>query len=167
MLIDAKDKDSVKFVHLDTIDKNKVINLMTNKKVGEQMPLLANGFSEEMYDAFISAKKKLWEDHGYGPWAFIINDHFAGWGGLQYEQGYADFALVLHPDYWGWGRVLFYKILDQAVSKHKLNSITILFPPSRKNWRAITRLGFKPFGEFNVGGYVFTRFILNLSELQL
>ena len=44
----------------------------------------------------------MWDEHGYGPWAFIINGEFAGWGGLQPEQGEADFALVLHPDFWGW-----------------------------------------------------------------
>jgi hypothetical protein len=23
---------------------------------------------------------------GYGPWAFLVDNKFAGWGGLQYEM---------------------------------------------------------------------------------
>jgi hypothetical protein len=40
-----------------------------------------------------------WEEW-HGPWAFIVDGKFAGWGGLQPEEGDADLELVLHPDYW-------------------------------------------------------------------
>lgn len=45
-----------------------------------------------------------WQQYGYGPWAFEIDQQFAGWGGLQYEEGDADLALVLHPKFWGSGK---------------------------------------------------------------
>jgi len=31
---------------------------------------------------WIAGKEKLWAEHGYGPWAFLIDGKFAGWGGL-------------------------------------------------------------------------------------
>ena len=42
-----------------------------------------------------------------------------------------------------------------------LASITILFPPTRNNSRAITRFGFVEDGKVNVDGEVFIRFRLN------
>ena len=100
----------IKFVHLGEIDEARIIELMNNELVGKQLPLLANGFSVQNCRDFLKAKKQLWDDNGYGPWAFLINNEFAGWGGLQAEQGDADFALVLHPKFWGWGRKIFNKI---------------------------------------------------------
>lgn len=153
--------DEIKFVHLGEINEEKIINLMNNELVGQQMPLLAHGFSVEQCRAFLQAKKQLWDEHGFGPWAFVINGEFAGWGGLQPEHGDADFALVLHPDFWGWGRKIFNKIRDQAFNQMNIESITILFPPSRTNSKAITRLGFINDGQINVDGENFMRFRLN------
>ena len=153
----------ISFVHLQEIREEELIKLMNNKKVGEQMPLLAEGFSRENCQAFLKAKVELWEEHGYGPWAFLIKGEFAGWGGLQYEQGEADFAMVLHPKFWGWGRKIFQLIKDQAFNQIGLDSITVLFPPSRTNSRAIIRLGFTEDGEVSVDGIVFMRFRLNKS----
>ncbi|MBL1404356.1 MAG: hypothetical protein COC00_000090, partial [Rhizobiales bacterium] len=93
--------DTLSFVHLSDIEENQIIELMNNQKVGEQLPLLSNSFSVENCRDFLKEKQKIWDTHGYGPWAFLINGKFAGWGGLQPEHGDADFALVLHPKYWG------------------------------------------------------------------
>lgn len=159
--------DELEFVHLTTIAPSKIIELMNNKKVGAQLPLLANSFSQTDCDDFLKAKKKLWDEHGYGPWAFLINGDFAGWGGLQPEQVMqqqqydADFALVLHPNYWGWGRKIFDKIKAQAFGEFELSSITILFPPSRLNAKAIARVGFVKEGELTLKGEKFIRYRLN------
>lgn len=151
----------IEFVQLQDVKKELIIDLMNNELVGLQMPLLRAGFSTEQYRLFLMAKQQLWEDHGFGPWAFLIDGQFAGWGGLQPEQGDADFALVLHPDFWGWGRRIFEKVRERAFGEMELASITILLPPSRPNSKAITRLGFFADGELKVDGEKFLRFRLN------
>jgi len=153
--------DEIKFVHLNEIEEQQIIDLMNNEMVGKHLPLLADVFSAEDCQAFLKAKKNLWEEHGFGPWAFLIKGEFAGWGGLQPEQGEADFALVLHPRFWGWGRKIFNEFKDQAFSKMNLDSITILLPPNRPNSKTVTRLGFIEDGEFAIEGEIFLRFRFN------
>jgi RimJ/RimL family protein N-acetyltransferase len=72
--------------------------------------------------------KKTMARHGYGPWAFLVDNKFAGWGGLQYENGDADLALVLHPQYWGFGKKIFNQIIRRAFNEMGMESITILLP---------------------------------------
>lgn len=153
--------DTIKLVHLYEINEKEIIALMTNEEVGKQLPLLTGEFTTEDCQAFIKAKKELWDTHGFGPWAFVINGKFAGWGGLQQEHGDADFALILHPNYWGWGRKIFNKVKDQAFNQMNIESITILFPPSRLNSKAITRLGFREEGKLIVNDETFIRFRLS------
>jgi len=153
----------IKFIHLSEITEEKIIELMNNEMVGKQLPLLAEGFSPEICRVFLKAKQRLWDEHGYGPWAFLIRGEFAGWGGLQPEHGDADFALILHPKFWGWGRKIFIKVKEQAFNDMGLNSITILLPPSRPNSKAVTRLGFVRDGQLTVDGSLFERFRLNKS----
>jgi len=157
--------DEIEFVQLFEIRQEQIIDLMNNEMVGKQLPLLAGGFSVENCQTFLKAKQQLWEVHGYGPWAFLINGAFAGWGGLQPEHGDADFALVLHPEFWGWGRKIFNKVKDRAFNQMNLSSITILFPPSRSNSKAITRLGFVEDGELTVDGELFEKFRLTKPQL--
>ncbi len=151
----------IEFAKLGDVKEELIIELMNNDQVGLQMPLLRDGFSSEQCQQFLLAKQQLWREHGYGPWAFLIDGEFAGWGGLQPEQGDADFALVLHPDYWGWGRKIFEKVKVWAFEDMGLHSITILLPPSRPNSKAVHRLGFVDDGELNVDGETFLRFRLN------
>lgn len=150
--------NEIKLVRLQEIEEEKIIELMNNESVQNQMPLLPKTFSKEDCQKFIEAKQKLWDDFGYGPWAILIKDKFAGWGGLQPEHGDADFALVLHPQYWGWGKKIFYRIKDWAYNETQISSITVLFPPSRKNSSAILYLGFVRDGEVIIDGERFFRF---------
>jgi RimJ/RimL family protein N-acetyltransferase len=150
----------MQFVHLSEVKEEDIIELMNNELVAEHMPLLVAGFSPETCRAFLRAKQQLWDDHGFGPWAFLINGEFAGWGGLQPEQGEADFALVLHPRFWGWGRRIFEKVRDLAFEEMNLDSITVLFPPARKNSKTITRFGFVEDGQLTIDGKLFKRFRL-------
>ena len=71
--------DDIELVHLFEIEDEKIIELMNNEQVGKQMPLLANGFSAEDCKEFLKAKRKLWDEFGYGSWAFLIKGEFAGW----------------------------------------------------------------------------------------
>jgi RimJ/RimL family protein N-acetyltransferase len=152
--------DKIEFVHLHNVKEDQIIDLMNNEKVNRQMPLLVGAFTQESCRMFLKVKKQLWKDHGYGPWAFIIDGEFAGWGGLRPELGEADFALVLHPKFWGWGPTIFGKIKKHAFNQMNLDSITALLPRGRSNSRAITRLGFVLDGAVNIDGEHFTRFRL-------
>ncbi|MBL4790589.1 MAG: hypothetical protein JKY60_16615 [Kordiimonadaceae bacterium] len=152
--------NDIEFIHLFEVKEEQIIRLMNNAEVGKQLPLLAGGFSAKNCRAFLDAKKQLWDEHGYGPWAFLIKGEFAGWGGLQPEEGDADFALVLHPDFWGWGRKIFLKVKERAFGQMGFTSITILFPPSRTNSKAISRLGFVEDGQVTTSGELFMRFRL-------
>lgn len=151
----------IKVVHLDEVEEEKIIDLMNNGSVAKYLPLLSGEFSEEDCRTFLRAKKKLWNEHGFGPWAFLIDQEFAGWGGLQPEQGEADFALILHPKYWGWGLKIFREVEDRAFNDMNLSSITALLPPNRQNSKAITRFGFVEEGELKVDGKIFRKFRLN------
>ncbi len=153
--------NEIQLIRLNEIPISQILDLMNNEKVAAYLPLLSEGFSGEDCQAFLEAKNQLWEEHGYGPWGFLIKGEFAGWGGLQEEQGDADFALVLHPEFWGWGLKIFKLILDQAFNEMGLNSITILLPPNRPNSKAVARLGFIHDGQLLVHGETFLRFRLN------
>ncbi|RIH62870.1 GNAT family N-acetyltransferase [Mariniphaga sediminis] len=150
----------IEFKKLAEIKKSDIIELMNNPLVRRQMPLLKGDFNELVCDKFIVAKEQLWAEHGYGPWAFTINDKFVGWGGLQPENGEADLALVLHPDYWGIGKVLYKEIIRRAFGEMGLTSITVLFPPTRTRTKGLLRLGFKEDKEFEIENERFIRYRL-------
>ena len=149
---------------LSEIDCHEYIALNTHPLVRRQMPLTSDTFDEEDCREWIKGKEKMWEEHGYGPWAFVIDGQFAGWGGLQPEDGEADLALVLHPDYWGRGKVIYEEIIRRAFGDMGLESVTILFPPSRTRVKGIQRLGFQPAGEVEIGGERFIRYRLLRRE---
>ncbi len=156
----------VEFKRLKEIEKSNIIDLMNNALARKQMPLLKGDFSEEDCDAFIASKEGMWNEHGFGPWAFIINDRFAGWGGIQPENGEADLALVLHPDYWGKGKDLYQKIINKAFKELGLNSIQVLFPPTRTRIKGLLRLGFVRDREVQIGNEQFIRFVLHKSDIN-
>ena len=122
------------------------------------MPLLTDDFNESACDTFITAKEELWAKYGFGPWAFFVNDQFAGWGGVQPEHGEADMALVLHPGYWGIGKVLYNEIISRAFGEMGFRSVTVLFPTSRTRIKGLLRLGFKEDGELEVGNERYIRY---------
>jgi hypothetical protein len=151
---------TIEFKRLPEIEKSEIIDLMNNELIRKQMPLFTGDFDNRICEKFIASKELLWTEHGYGPWAFIINDKFAGWGGLQPENGEADLALVLHPNYWGKGKYIYKKIIEQAFGVMELKSITILFPPSRTRVQELLRLGFKKEENFKIDGIEFIKYRL-------
>ncbi len=150
----------IEFKRLSEVDKSDIIDLMNDPLVRRQMPLTRDNFGEAECEGFIAAKERLWAEHGYGPWAIVVDGKFAGWGGLQPEQGDADLALVLHPTYWGMGKPIYDEIIKRAFGEMGLESVTILFPPTRTRIKGILRLGFKPDGEVELGGERFIRYRL-------
>lgn len=143
------------------IEKSNIVELMNHPNVRRHLPLAKEAFCDAAYQAFILAKEELWNQYGYGPWAFVKDGKFIGWGGLQHENGDADIALILHPDHWGCGKAIFDLIAEHAFKKMGLSSITALLPPSRTRLKVMHRLGFKPDGELIIEGQRFLRFRLN------
>ncbi len=145
---------------LTEIPKDEIIELMNHPKLRQHMPLLTGDFDDSKYDSFIHAKQKIWEEYGYGPWAFILNGQFIGWGGLQPIDQDVEIALVLHPNFWGNGKAIYQKIIKYAFEDQKLESVVILLPPSRTRIDPILKLGFEPDGECEFSGTPYTRYRL-------
>jgi len=137
---------------------------MNNPLVRRQMPLAPHPFSQSDCEAFIAAKEQLWADYGYGPWAFVVDDRFAGWGGVQPEGGEADVGVVLHPDYWGLGRQLFAEVIVRAFGEMGFDAVTVLLPPTRTKLKGILRFGFKPDGTVKIEQHQFLRYRLKKSD---
>lgn len=150
----------LEFKRLTQIEPADITALNNHPKVLQQMPLGSPDFDDEKSCSWAKEKDAQWEINGYGPWAFVIDDIFAGWGGLQKEGDDADLALVLHPDFWGTGKIICDEIIRHAFDEMHLTSITILLPLSRKVSRFITRYGFQPDGSVNYDGVDFRRFRL-------
>jgi [ribosomal protein S5]-alanine N-acetyltransferase len=107
----------IEFKRLSEVDRCDIIALMNNPLVRRHMPLAKGGFNSADCDRFVAAKERLWDAHGYGPWAFMVDGEFAGWGGLQPEGGDVDLGLVLHPKFWGAGRILYREIVSLAFGR--------------------------------------------------
>lgn len=151
----------LEFKRLQDIPKDEIIELMSNPLVIRHMPLATEPFD---YEKFIASKEELWVKHGYGPWAFVVDGKFVGWGGLQYEDGDADLAMVLHPDHWGMGKMIYDEIIKRAFGEMGFESVTVLFPPSRKHIKGLLRLNFRFDGETVIQGKRFLRFRLRKPD---
>ena len=137
---------------------------MNNPRVLKHVPLASNCFGEKEYAQFIESKENIWKENGYGPWAFIINQKFIGWGGLQPIDNDIEIALILNPNYWGIGKIIFNKIIKSAFEGLKLNSIIILLPPTRKHIRGLLKLGFEKDGKLEINNKLFFRYRLSAFE---
>jgi [ribosomal protein S5]-alanine N-acetyltransferase len=154
----------IEFRRLSDIDQAEIIALNTHPLVRRQMPLSADTFGDAECREWVSGKESQWQEHGYGPWAFVLDGKFAGWGGLQCEGGDPDLALVLHPRYWGMGKRIYDEIMRRAFGEMGFKSVTILLPPSRTRVRAIFRLGFQLDGEVELFEKRFIRYRLYLGS---
>lgn len=136
---------------------------MNDPDVRRHLPLARGHFGTADCERFVAAKEQIWEEHGYGPWAFILGDELVGWGGLQPEGDDADVGLVLHRAHWGAGKVLYEKIVDQAFDELGFDSVIALLPPSRTRVAALRRLGFSDDGQIMIGEELFNRYRLQRS----
>lgn len=153
----------IEFKRLSEVAQSAIIELMNNQLVRRQMPLMPDTFNENDCERFVTAKEELWTEHGYGPWAFVIDDQFGGWGGLQPENGEADLAIVLHPNYWGAGKEIYTEIVRRAFGDMGLETLTALLPPTRKKIKGLFKLGLQEDGALRVGGKCFLRYRLQKS----
>jgi len=154
------------FKRLTEVDPDEIITLMNHPLVRRHMPLATGNFGIAECAQFIAAKERSWKEYGFGPWAFVVDGQFVGWGGLQAEQGEADLALVLHPDSWGQGKALYREIIRRAFDEMNFQAVTVLLPPTRKKTRALLRLGFYESGQSKIANEVFIRYRLEKSTVE-
>ena len=150
----------LEFKRLSEVDRSEYVALFAHPLVRRHMPLSDDHFDDAACAEWIEGKESMWKEYGFGPWAFLVDGKFAGWGGLQPENGEADLGLVLHPDYWGMGKVIYDEILRRAFGEMGFKSVTILLPPTRTRLKAIYRLGFVADGELELQGERFLRYRL-------
>src|SRR5687767_5301069 len=105
---------SLEFRRLPEVDPADLVALMGDPRVRRHLPLARGEFGPAECASFVEGKESLWREHGYGPWAFLIDGEFAGWGGMQPEGDDADLALILKPEFWGYGREVYEAVLARA-----------------------------------------------------
>lgn len=157
----------IEYVQLQDVNPSDIIALMNNLLVRKQMPLTFDDFNEQDCENFVKAKQQLWQEQGYGPWAFLVDGQFAGWGGLQPENGIPDLALVLHPNYWGIGKQLAQEIVDKAFNEMDVEKVSVLFPPTRTRVKGLLKLGFTQEDELEVDGKTYIRYALTKANWNL
>lgn len=150
---------------LSEIEKSSIIELLNHPLVKKHMPLSAPNVGDKEYEDFINAKEAIWSTHDFGPWAYVINGQFIGWGGIQPDEDEFEIALVLHPDYWGYGKQIYNEIIHFAFHELKLPSVVVYFPPSRTRIKALIKAGFKKVGETEFSGCTFIRYRLQNKML--
>jgi RimJ/RimL family protein N-acetyltransferase len=151
-------KADVEFRRLTEVSLDDLVELFNHPDVRRHLPLAKDTFTTETCARFVEAKERMWAEHGYGPWAFLVDGEFAGWGGLQPEGSDADLGFVLHPRFWGLGFTLAREILRQAITEDCHESVIALLPPSRTRVRALQRMGFEEDGEVVLDGERFIRY---------
>ena len=154
----------IAFVRLTEIPVDHVVALLNEPRNGRHLPLAGERFSAETARTWVAAKDAQWAEHGYGPWAVLVNGEFAGWGGFQREENGADFALVLRPAYWGHGAAVTRAALDRGFDELALETVLIALPHSRRPDRVVARFGFVPDGEANYGGTAFRQYRLDRAD---
>lgn len=154
------DYENVTLKRLAEIAPDSIIQLMNDPAVRRHLPLARGRFGASACESFVAAKERMWEESGFGPWAFVLDDEFIGWGGLQPEGEDVDLGLVLSRKHWGAGRVLCRRFLTYAFEELDVESVIALLPPSRTRVAALRRLGFRSDGEIWIEAQRFVRYRL-------
>ena len=160
----ATNYDRIAFTRLTKIPPTAIIDLMNDPAVRRHLSLAQDEFGVVECDHFVATKERMWEESGFGPWAFVLDDEFIGWGGLQPEGDDVDVGLILNRKYWGAGPALYWRILAYAFEELCIDSITALLPPSRTRVAALRRLGFRKDGEIVIQDQHFIRYRLIRSD---
>lgn len=155
----------ITFVRLTAVDLDAVTTLLNEPRNARHLPLAGGEvYTAETAAAWVAAKNGQWDEHGYGPWAVLLDGEFAGWGGFQEEENGADFALVLRPQFWGLGEAITRQALDHGFRELGLDTVLIALPYSRHPDRVVARYGFVPDGDVAYGGVRFRQYRLTRSR---
>ena len=158
-MINARER-TITFARLTEVPQELILEHMSDPRVAEHMPLLSTKWDRETVAKFVAGKEARWRRDGLGHWAILCNGAYVGWGGLQKEGDEWDFGLVLKPDCFGLGARIAKKAIAFAKADERIPFVTFLLPPSRKNFRALERLGARFVGETEYEGCVFRKFRL-------
>lgn len=158
--METTDYDRIAFTRLTQIPPAAIIDLMNDPAVRRHLPLAQDKFGDADCDRFVATKERMWEEKGFGPWAFLLDGEFIGWGGLQPEGDDVDVGLVLSQKYWGAGPAIYRRVLMHAFEELCVDSVTALLPPSRTRVAALRRLGFREDGEITIQDQRFIRYRL-------
>jgi len=160
------DYGRISFRRLHDVSPEAIIDLMNDPDVRRHLPLAQGHFGMPEYERFVAAKDRIWDENGYGPWAFVLDGDFVGWGGLQPEGDDVDVGLVLRRAYWGAGQVLYRRLIEHAFETLGVDSVITLLPESRSRVAALRRIGFYEDGNVTMGGKVFNRYRLEREVNQ-
>ncbi|GAB4511370.1 MAG: hypothetical protein Tsb0019_06780 [Roseibium sp.] len=136
---------------------------MSDPRMAEHMPLLTEPWDLAVAERFVAAKEACWQRDGLGHWAILADGRYVGWGGFQKEGEEWDFGLVLRPDAFGLGVAITRQALEFARSDPRLDFITFLLPPSRRNLGALARMGAEFVGEVEHAGAIFRKYRLETN----
>lgn len=153
-------EDGIEFARLSEINPAEISDHMSDPRVAEHMPLLTFKWDIGVAREFVAKKEAYWTRYGLGHWAFVRDGQYIGWGGLQREGEDWDFGLVLRPEAFGLGARITREVIDFAIADERIPYITFLLPPSRKNLKALEKLGAKQIGEIEHCGASFLKFRL-------
>ena len=150
----------ITFARLPEIEPDEIIAHMSDPRVAEHMPLLTFDWDRAAVAKFVATKEACWSRDGLGHWAILFNGKYVGWGGFQKEGDEWDYGLVLKPDAFGLGIRISRQALEFAVADARIPFVTFLLPPSRKNLRALERLGAIFVDEIDYDGAKFLKYRL-------
>lgn len=153
-------KQQITFTRLTEIAQDEIIAHMSDPRVAEHMPLLTFEWDRATVAQFVATKEKCWDHDGLGHWAILCNEKYVGWGGFQKEGDEWDYGLVLKPEAFGLGIRISKKAMEFAIGDERIPFVTFLLPPSRKNLRALERLGAKFVDEIDYDGATFLKYRL-------
>jgi len=160
----AADYERIAFKRLTEIRPDAIIDLMNDAAVRRHLPLARGKFGESECERFVAVKERMWEESGFGPWAFVLDDEFIGWGGIQPEGDDVDVGLVLSRKHWGAGPALYRRVVAYAFEALGVDSVIALLPPSRTRVAGLRRLGFREDGETMIEDQRFVRYRLLRSS---
>ena len=158
---------AIEFRRLTEVDLDDVRTLLNEPRNARHMPLARNNsFTAEAAAAWVAGKDGQWAEHGYGPWAVLVDGRFAGWGGFQAEENGADFGLVLSPGFWGQGEAIARTALERGFAELGFDVVLISLPYTRRPDRVVARFGFVPDGDVTHGDVTFRQYRLTREEWQ-
>ncbi|MGZ8804375.1 MAG: GNAT family N-acetyltransferase [Microbacterium sp.] len=155
---------SIVLVRLTEVDVEEVAALLNEPRNARHMPLAGEPFTTTTAAAWVAHKDSQWDANGYGPWAILVDDEFAGWGGFQAEEDGADLGLVLRPAFWGRGQTIARLLLDHGFRAMGLPAVLVALPYTRSPDRVMARWGFEPDGDITLGGTAFRRYRLERAR---
>lgn len=158
--LDLNNPSTIEFVRLTGVSLDNIVSQMNDRRVAEHMPLIRSKWTNEDAKDFVSTKEGFWERDGLGHWAILRGGAYVGWGGFQKEGEEWDFGLVLTPDNFGLGMRIWRKAIEFAIADPRIEFVTFLLPPSRRNLGALSRGGAEFVGDIEYDGEVFRKYRL-------